>query len=754
MRRAAAATLLALCLAGCSPRGSSPPPPNVVLISVDTLRADRLNAYGYGARPTSPHMDALAADGLLFEVHVAASPWTTPSHLSLLTGLTPTRHGVVGSYGALMQGLAGDGRTERLAEATSTLAEILAAHGWATGAFTGGVTLDPRIGFDQGFEDYDTSMVKLDRGKVERVLEWIDDRRGPFFLFWHTFEAHAPYLDGRFLPEVLPEDRARKVAERLAEIAGKPGWKPVGKGIRTLQRHRAFRQDVVEALYDGGVAAFDFWLGEIVDGLRQRGLYDRTLIVLTSDHGEQLGEAGRPTTAWGKTFYNVHGHTVYEEMIRVPLIVKLPGQEHRGQRITGTTASIDVMSTILDVLGLAVPAEAQGQTLRPLWEGGEWTGREALSEALSGVRREKEPARRALQVRRQHRCRDGPDRGAQPRAGRRPGGAFRSSPRPRGADRPPRRPGRGRGRPPGRGHGGKAAAASGGGGAIGVGHPLPGDPRGARGAGLRRVAAVDAVRAGRPSLARRIMLGRHGQGENMATAPPPPSDTLDFGRCFTFITEDPDWLTKVLAGGLFTLLSVVLVGIPFLLGYWGRTLRNVAAGQPRPLPEWDDLGGIFSDGLRLLGVYLVYTLGLTMGIAALSCVFVAPLVVLGNAGNLDDGPGALVGALGGLGTLLFGAVMVIVGLAALVYLPAAMARAALRESFAEGFAWREVTAFIQANLGNYALALVAYILASFLSQFGVILCCVGIFPAAFWSYEILAYGLGETVRLNPTSAQI
>jgi hypothetical protein len=239
----------------------------------------------------------------------------------------------------------------------------------------------------------------------------------------------------------------------------------------------------------------------------------------------------------------------------------------------------------------------------------------------------------------------------------------------------------------------------------------------------------------------------------MATAPPPASTTIDLGRCFTFVTEDPEWVTKILVGGLFTLLSAVLVGIPFVLGYWGRTLKSAAAGQPRPLPAWDDLGGIFSDGLRLLGVYLVYTLGLAMALAALSCVFVAPLVALGHVGGLDDGPGALFGALGGIGTLLFGAAGIVVSLAALVYLPAAMARAALRDSFSEGFAWREITAFIQANPGNYALALVIYLLASFLAQFGMILCCVGIFPLGFWSYQILAYALGETVRLNPPSVQ-
>ena len=122
-------------------------------------------------------------------------------------------------------------------------------------------------------------------------------------------------------------------------------------------------------------------------------------------------------------------------------------------------------------------------------------------------------------------------------------------------------------------------------------------------------------------------------------------------------------------------------------------------------------------------------------------------------GGLDDGPGALLGALGGLGSLLFAALVTVVSLAAVVYLPAAMARAALRDSFAEGFSWREIVAFIRANPGNYALALVFYLVASFLAQFGMILCCVGIFPLGFWSYETLAHALGETVRLNPGSLQ-
>lgn len=233
----------------------------------------------------------------------------------------------------------------------------------------------------------------------------------------------------------------------------------------------------------------------------------------------------------------------------------------------------------------------------------------------------------------------------------------------------------------------------------------------------------------------------------MATAPPP-SESIDFGRCFTFVTEDPNWVTKILVGGLFALLTTVLVGIPFMVGYWARTLKNTVAGVRHPLPEWDDLGGIFSDGMRLVGVYLVYALGLALVMGVLGCVVMAPFIALGSAGGMDEGPEALFAALGGLGMLVFYLLIFVFAIVAGVYLPAAMGRAALRESFSEGFAWREILGFIRANLGNYALAIIVYLVASFISQFGMILCCVGIFPAAFWSYEILAYALGETVRIG------
>jgi hypothetical protein len=232
----------------------------------------------------------------------------------------------------------------------------------------------------------------------------------------------------------------------------------------------------------------------------------------------------------------------------------------------------------------------------------------------------------------------------------------------------------------------------------------------------------------------------------MASAAPAPAGSVDFGRSFTLPTEDPDWLKKILIGGAFALACAVLVGVPFVLGYFSRTLRNVVAGEPRPMPEWEDLGGLFSEGLRLTAVYLLYTLGIVAVLAAFGCVLALPLTLLSGSGAR---PSEALGLLGGLGIVALYGVLMLVSLALAVYLPAALARSALRGTVADGFAWREVLGFIRANLGNYLLTLVIYLLASFLSQLGMVLCCVGIFPAAFWGYMVLAAALGQTVRLSP-----
>jgi hypothetical protein len=232
----------------------------------------------------------------------------------------------------------------------------------------------------------------------------------------------------------------------------------------------------------------------------------------------------------------------------------------------------------------------------------------------------------------------------------------------------------------------------------------------------------------------------------MSTAATAPTGSVDFGRSFTFVTEDPEWVKKILIGGVFTLACAILVGVPFVLGYFSRTLRNVVAGEPRPMPEWDDLGDIFNEGLRLTAVYLLYTLAIVAALLALGAVVMLPALAL--SGSRHD-PSEVFGLLGGLGIVAVYGLIMVGSLALAVYLPAALARAALRGTVGDGLAWRDILGFISANLGNYLMSLVIYLIASFLSQFGIILCCVGIFPAAFWGYMVLAVALGQTVRVSP-----
>ncbi|HVO11607.1 MAG TPA: DUF4013 domain-containing protein [Vicinamibacteria bacterium] len=234
----------------------------------------------------------------------------------------------------------------------------------------------------------------------------------------------------------------------------------------------------------------------------------------------------------------------------------------------------------------------------------------------------------------------------------------------------------------------------------------------------------------------------------MASALPAPTGTLDFGRCFTVVTEDPEWVKKVLIGGLFTALCSILVGVPFVLGYFARTTRNVAEGMARPLPDWDDLGGLFSEGLRLTAVYLLHVLGVMAVMAALGCLAMLPVMALGGLRPHEDAAQAA-GALTGLGMFAAYGLTMLLSLALAVYLPAALVRVAMLGSVAEGFAWRQNVEFIRGNLGNYALSLVVGIVGGLMAQLGVLLCCVGVFPAAFWGYLAVAAALGQTLQLNP-----
>ncbi|MFO8071327.1 MAG: sulfatase [Polyangia bacterium] len=360
----------------------------LILISVDALRADRLGCYGYRRRPTSPAIDALAADGVLFERTIAAAPWTTPSHMTMLTSLSPSGHGVTASFRELKRGLTGGGEFVRLPGARTTLAEALSSRGYATAAFTAGGCVAPILGFGQGFDSYDVSMHKLTEKNTGRMWSWIESvATRPFFLFWHNFEVHAPYLDARFLDEALPGADARAVASRLRELAGLPlpyvamGERPQRQRqgqLRALKSRGAFGPAACEALYSGGVRSFDEWLGRLVSRLKKKGIYQRALIVLTSDHGEEFAEHDP------EEYYDAHGHSLYGELLRVPLIVKLPGGAHAGERVEAVARTVDVMPTVLDVLDLtpAGSGEMQGSSLRPLWEGRRRASRVAFGESL------------------------------------------------------------------------------------------------------------------------------------------------------------------------------------------------------------------------------------------------------------------------------------------------------------------------------------------------------------------------------------
>jgi hypothetical protein len=228
-----------------------------------------------------------------------------------------------------------------------------------------------------------------------------------------------------------------------------------------------------------------------------------------------------------------------------------------------------------------------------------------------------------------------------------------------------------------------------------------------------------------------------------------PPTNIDFGRSFTFANEDPDWLKKILIGGAFVLACSLLVGVPFVLGYFSRTLKNVVDGAARPLPEWDDLGGIFGDGLRLTAVYLIHLVGVLAVLALFFALFMVPML-LSSTGSHDVARAfAPLGALVGVGLY---ALLVVVSLATAAYLPAAIVRSTLQGTIGAGLEWRENLAFIKANLANYALALVSYLVAGFVAQFGVLLCCVGVFPVMFWSYLVLAMALGQTVRLAASAS--
>lgn len=366
-----AGPLLALC--ACAPEA----PPNILLVSVDTLRADALGAYG-GPVPT-PAFDRLARGGALFERAVAPAPETAPSHASLFTGRDVQAHGVVRNGISLPPG-------------ADTLAERLAAAGYATAAFVSSFVLDPRFGLLRGFEEVDASFSEegetihsrlglhgrhdiegYDRraSETNRVaLPWLERAPEPFFLFVHYFDPHAPYGGPRELARRVPTPFVRGLAEERLDALR-----------RRLPGMTARKLAYMLRQYHAEVLFVDACIDALLRTLRARDVRRDTLVVVTADHGEGLGQHGVLD----------HNPLVYEEQVRVPLVFQWPGRI-RPARIETPVGLVDVAPTLAELAGVPMTGTDGRSLARVLLEGGEpaarpLVGRRRLyTEPLAGER--------------------------------------------------------------------------------------------------------------------------------------------------------------------------------------------------------------------------------------------------------------------------------------------------------------------------------------------------------------------------------
>jgi arylsulfatase A-like enzyme len=336
------AVLAAVTAAACG-GGPSPPPTNLVLISLDTLTPSRMSTYGL-ARETTPAISTVAAAGVRFTNAFSPSPWTLPAHAAMLTGLYPSS-------------LAPDPNDRRLYHGAPLLAELFRARGYRTGAVTGGGFVSKRFGVDRGFEDFHWA-------GAPAAVKWIEAHAGtPFFLFFHSYLAHAPYNDRRYVSD--------GAGERLASIYTKT---PGASGIHTqvcctgLEPSAAEREFLL-ALYDGGVARADEAVGMLWTALERLDLLDRTAVVVTSDHGEEFWDH------LGRAAY--HGHSLYDELLRVPLVWYEPGLPRPGSVVDAPVSLIDIVPTVAARFGLDL-ARTDGLDLRPLLSHRRWDVERAL----------------------------------------------------------------------------------------------------------------------------------------------------------------------------------------------------------------------------------------------------------------------------------------------------------------------------------------------------------------------------------------
>jgi arylsulfatase A-like enzyme len=371
-RRLVALSLLAGCTFS-SPKTESQDPPDVLVVVLDTVRADKLSAYGYD-KPTSPQLDEVAAAGVVFEDVTAPAPWTWPSHASLFTGKGPWAHGAHASIAERGVGLAG-GHWGLMPMRTDlpTLAEQFSAAGYRTVSLASNRFLDPKMGLTRGFELADTMP---DRALAKRAVAEIDGKDSrPLFMFVNILLAHAPW-------EVYPAPWSKKYHDQLASKETAPLWAQgylmtttpgidfyeTAPGTDRGGYRRLMSGDLtippegmvmLEDLYTGGITAADYLLHQILNAWTKQ--HPQGIVVVTSDHGEYLGEHG----LWD------HGKTVYNQVVQVPLVLAAPGRIAPKQRVKTPVQLHDLYDTLLDLSGIS---EDTPMSLLPVISGAERSG--------------------------------------------------------------------------------------------------------------------------------------------------------------------------------------------------------------------------------------------------------------------------------------------------------------------------------------------------------------------------------------------
>lgn len=304
--------LFAALFSGCADKAEIR---HVVLISIDTLRADYLSSYGF-PQSTTPNIDAVANHGTLFRSVVTPVPITLPAHASMLTGKIPPSHGVHHNFGY------------QLADSNQTLSEMLQKQGFRTDGIISSFVLHSQFGMNQGFDSYNDEFSEkhlgdhgLERKAAETTdlaLSWLDRNKGQkSFLFLHYYDPHWDYAP--------PEP---------------------------------FSSTYSDDLYAGEIAYTDHCIGQVIDRLKELNMYDSTLLIIVGDHGEMLGEHGEKT----------HTYFIYESAIKVPLVIKLPGQK-KGGSVSEPVGIIDIVPTVCSLMGINIPAEVQGADLTRFLEG-------------------------------------------------------------------------------------------------------------------------------------------------------------------------------------------------------------------------------------------------------------------------------------------------------------------------------------------------------------------------------------------------